>query len=291
MNTKISETGDDVSHLTSQSTVLNVINLCAYCRSASELTKEHLLPAFLTRLEPDYTFGINERAGKFTGPGGTIKDVCRTCNTGPLSTLDAYAKGFYEIHGLAGGMHPDTFTISYDYGLLSRWLLKMAYNNLRTVSSGDSFRPYTNFIRKGAPLPNSKYLHIYLEVIRPLKLTDKIKSGLNPLWQDKDCMPSLGFRCAQMASTFGPVPGVFLVSLNAFHFQIFTFSFKSKSEARQSAVDAILPKKCHIFRLCPEYQNPTLKLSERDTLDTIEPRIAELQSGLVNELSIRKVQS
>jgi hypothetical protein len=264
-----------------------MIRRCAYCNATSELTKEHLLPAFLLRLEPDYRFGINERAGKFTGTGGTIGDVCRACNNGPLSTLDAYAKGFYEANGLKGGLHPESFTVSYDFRLLSRWLLKMVYNNLRTLNQGESFRAYINFMRKGMPLPNPKYLHIYLEIVRPLQLSKTIKPGLNPLWRDKDHMPPLGVRCVQS----GEIPGAYGVVLNAFYFHLFTFPFKARSEITRKVIDTLVPRQSNAFRLCPENQNPTLRLSKRDLLDTIDPRIAELQPGLAYEFNRRRQEN
>jgi hypothetical protein len=103
---------------------------CAYCRLERTVTKEHIWPKSIL-LKTDYGVRYSERAGRIFSGDMIIKDVCATCNNGPLSVLDAYASQLYESY-FGGFERPrDSIEFNYDFGKLVRWLLKVSYNASR----------------------------------------------------------------------------------------------------------------------------------------------------------------
>lgn len=62
-----------------------------------------------------------------------VKDVCGTCNNGPLAQLDSYGKSLLFDCGLLVSNYTKTnLSLSYDFPLLLRWLLKISFNSART---------------------------------------------------------------------------------------------------------------------------------------------------------------
>jgi len=71
--------------------------LCAYCGSSGPLTKEHQWSkGIISRAGVNHSyFGKHE---KYIDAELTIRDVCASCNNGPLSSLDAYACTLFDDH-------------------------------------------------------------------------------------------------------------------------------------------------------------------------------------------------
>lgn len=106
---------------------------CAYCGSDETLTREHVWPKCILTRTPSYSVRYVGRAHKITNADLTIRDVCRPCNNGPLSDLDAYFCNLYDDYfsrEIAEGMG---VIFKYDFGKLVRALLKIAYNSARTT--------------------------------------------------------------------------------------------------------------------------------------------------------------
>ena len=119
---------------------------CAYCGNQGPLTKEHIWPKWLHELE-DHPLKYNFAADKVMPDQQVIRDVCSICNNGPLSRLDDYAKQLYTQYFSKTYKVSRSLRLRYDYGMLSRWLLKIAYNTARASSATDantlgSFSPY-----------------------------------------------------------------------------------------------------------------------------------------------------
>ncbi|MYL47674.1 hypothetical protein GLV94_18705 [Virgibacillus halodenitrificans] len=117
-------------------------------------TKEHIIPNGLIKLFPDegITF-MKERSFKDNN-GLTIRDVCNVCNNEILSDLDSYGneligKQFMCSFGIAENYNKE-FQFEFNYHLLSRWLLKIAYNYDRVEKSDVNwFKDSVNYIREG----------------------------------------------------------------------------------------------------------------------------------------------
>ncbi len=125
---------------------------CAMCRNPRQLTKEHIWPAgFLRR--SDYEIRYSARAKRTFGGDLTIKDVCGECNNGPLSRLDAYACELYDRYFAKMPRRSEVVTFEYDFGRLTRWLLKIAFNSARSNGSPDIdlLQPYAPVILAEVP--------------------------------------------------------------------------------------------------------------------------------------------
>ncbi|MFD2046615.1 hypothetical protein ACFSTA_20350 [Ornithinibacillus salinisoli] len=131
---------------------------CAYCNNTIEgrliKTKEHIIPNGLIRLFPeeDITF-MKERAFK-DNSGLTIGDVCNVCNNETLSELDNYGNRLIGNHFMCslgiGQNYNNEFQFEFNFHLLSRWLLKIAYNYDRVEKSDSNwFTDNINYILEG----------------------------------------------------------------------------------------------------------------------------------------------
>ena len=110
--------------------------ICAYCKQDKPATREHVIPAFLYALQKslgDKVIGWNEVTEKMVGGEAKVRDVCADCNNGVLSNLDAYGKQVLDRAGLLVHNYLGrSVTLSYEYSMLLRWLLKVSFNSSRT---------------------------------------------------------------------------------------------------------------------------------------------------------------
>lgn len=138
------------------------MTICAYCKQKALLTREHIVPSFLYSFQKELekkTVGWNEVVQKMVGGEGTVRDVCASCNSGTLSDLDAYGKRLLlRSDVLVENYQKSTVSLSYDYSLLLRWLLKISFNSSRTDGAHSYlFEPHIPFILgKQAPPPRSR---------------------------------------------------------------------------------------------------------------------------------------
>lgn len=75
---------------------------CIYCPETKNMSKEHIFPDFLLqRVNMKSYLHANVNNQDFPNPKGqTIKQVCESCNNGPLSRLDSLAKDFFQKNNL-----------------------------------------------------------------------------------------------------------------------------------------------------------------------------------------------
>ena len=150
---------------------------CAYCGATGGLTKEHLLARSLM----ERTVGNDmflEAAKRFVGGQPTIRDVCATCNNGVLSTLDAYGARLFDRFFAKVHRAGEDVRFSYEFDLLARWLMKVAFNVARaskTQSDIDvlsEFREYV--ISSGPPGRFAVFLVLFGPEPIPQHLRDKV---------------------------------------------------------------------------------------------------------------------
>jgi hypothetical protein len=103
---------------------------CAYCGVERAATREHIWPKNILE-KTSYNIRYSERAGKTFSGDMIVKDVCAICNNGPLSVLDAYAGQLYDAYFGKFERAREAVEFSYDFGKLTRWLLKISYNASR----------------------------------------------------------------------------------------------------------------------------------------------------------------
>lgn len=154
------------------------MTICAYCKQDRPPTREHIIPAFLynfqRQLDEGATIGWNEAAQRMVGGEAKVRDVCAECNNGYLSTLDAYAK---EMLSKAGLLVPNftqsQVTITYDYPVLLRWLLKVSFNSTRQDRvHSPLFEPHVPFIMGDADLPPRHRVACLLGLAAPARIED-----------------------------------------------------------------------------------------------------------------------
>lgn len=110
----------------------------------------------------------NEPTKAFVGGEQKVKDVCADCNNVHLSALDSYGKRFLEENDLMRPLSESRLDIKYDYEMLSRWQLKIAYNCFRASrKNADVIAQYKDFIIEGGKTPSTKRFFILLDLLKP----------------------------------------------------------------------------------------------------------------------------
>ncbi|WHZ04947.1 hypothetical protein QNH48_10135 [Neobacillus sp. YX16] len=105
---------------------------CAYCKKDRTLTGEHLIPMSLIDMFPECD--INVWPDKtFKSDKIVINDVCNVCNNGFLSDLDGYGGKLVNEYFLRTYEADDQLVLPYEHSILSRWLLKILFNNARSL--------------------------------------------------------------------------------------------------------------------------------------------------------------
>lgn len=135
----------------------NQVRSCVFCGATSNLTREHVLPDWLTQVGLDLTpsehqFGRLNRVPRqwssrpFTT---TVKMVCATCNGGWLSALEGAAKPV-----LAPLIHGESRRLPYeDQALIAAWTCKTSIVSLLQYSKEDRLDGYG--------VPPSEYTSLY----------------------------------------------------------------------------------------------------------------------------------
>jgi len=124
---------------------------CAYCSREAQLTREHVVPNFIYKQNPQAKFGYNPKADQFVLAEIQIKDVCAICNNEHLGKLDAYASQFYEQNEIGHFVtNEKKMRLAYDYALLSRFLLKVTFNCMRFKGDDTAWiKPFSDYILYG----------------------------------------------------------------------------------------------------------------------------------------------
>jgi hypothetical protein len=152
---------------------------CAYypfCTKEAPLSREHVMSRTIYKRVKKKLVGPLQRADKMVSGELKIRDVCKACNNGPLSDLDAYAGKLFDYYFGNVVRAKESISFCFDFGLLSRWLLKVSFNSARVNSETDAhilsaYRPY---ILTGAATPRK--LALFLQLVVPHKLTSREKA-------------------------------------------------------------------------------------------------------------------
>ena len=127
---------------------------CAYCDISCQQTREHVIPRWYNDT-PGEAETFSARAPLTHVQGDLIvKDVCRSCNNGPLSSLDGYGKELYERYFVSPVYAGETVSFDYDGDRFLRWLLKVSYNSARAQNADYRvLREYRKVMLGESPLP------------------------------------------------------------------------------------------------------------------------------------------
>jgi hypothetical protein len=176
------------------------------------MTREHIVPAWLSeRAQTPLVANVRTTEGEIAITGQpTVKDVCRDCNNGPLSSLDEYARQLYESYFQTIVEPRDLITFQYDFHLLSRWLLKIAYNTARARQwrFGPSRALLDYVIGITAPEPG-------VEAVLQLVIPTKEVPGVHPR-----IIPFENRVALLMPELLWGLEAGFLVSVSSYHFYL-----------------------------------------------------------------------
>lgn len=126
--------------------------------------------------------GWNDNVKKMIPAEQTIRDVCSTCNNGPLSQLDDYGKTVLgDAHILDANFVARTAQLIYDYDMLLRWLLKISFNSARrTGAQSAMLEPFAPYILAGHPCPHKAQIALFVELLRPEILDEEKRALMHP---------------------------------------------------------------------------------------------------------------
>jgi hypothetical protein len=127
---------------------------CAYCEQDGKVTKEEVMPHFLSNNRPRYRTVLDHgrrlvRSGLVTA----VRDVCENCNGKILGKLDAYAAELDRAYFTKLVGFSPNIDFRYDFNRLLRWLLKIFYNDDRTRLRPYETECFVPFILGKAPEP------------------------------------------------------------------------------------------------------------------------------------------
>lgn len=245
---------------------------CAYCEKEAELTREHIVPSFLYRLNPDAKFGYHPHADTFLKWEAQIKDVCTQCNNGPLSKVDAYAKRFFEENGVHNLVTTEkTSTLRYDFQLLSRMLLKITYNCLRFKNEQLNWlRPFREYILQGVNSPSHLKLDLGVEVVPCYKIQPSDRRHMPTELANAEYLPPHMFRMGTISGLSSDRLFCRYVAVNNFVFVVIISSKKLGQRRHDDALEelaSVIPD----LRMLNRHRGSTIvEVSRSSALDRYE---------------------
>ncbi|MFA4827749.1 MAG: hypothetical protein WC855_07405 [Thermodesulfovibrionales bacterium] len=191
--------------------------ICAYCKKESKLTKEHIWPDCVLKRRKHKTAHFSPKSKKVHAGDYIVKDVCAECNNIILSELDSYFCKLYDQYFQNQFDQNEEIEFKYDFNLLARALLKIAYNTVRSAMSDkkvlEGTAPY--ILGKLNSLNN---LSLLLKLIKTYNEIPLKEYGIKI-----NKVPTLGYRSAyvEIRPPAGDKVLCRLVSINSFYFFIF----------------------------------------------------------------------
>ncbi len=198
---------------------------CAYCFKQCNPTREHVIPRWYNDTPGDSeTFNARSPIAHTKGDL-LIKDVCETCNSVKLGSLDYYGKSLYLNYFEESVFSGESIAFDYDYEILVRWLLKLCYNSARAHNADTKIlRRFAKMILGEESLGN--HVLVALSLITPSCIsTDPKPAKRNDVGHFEIHEP-MWFRIAQLQLPVDP-PIVIVqrqVVINSYAFSIFAVS-------------------------------------------------------------------
>lgn len=185
---------------------------CAFCSTSENLSREHVFPSSVIKRFDNDLLSINDKSDKVFKADLVVKDVCKTCNNGVLSDLDAvFIKSFdkYMHEPILPGSGTEFF---FDYNELLKSLLKISYNSARASSDGHKA---VSAMRKFVPYIMGKTNVIPDIMLRLQIVTSSKKLDANTLTQ-QGMFEAKILRSAKLQYN-GPQKSNFIIRLIAFN--------------------------------------------------------------------------
>lgn len=194
---------------------------CSYCGKNGTPTKEHIWPNCLIEKYEDL-LTYSKRKNKFHKGDAIIKDVCAHCNNVLLSKLDAYLSSLYDLTFYKILLPGESASITYDYNMLLRSLLKISYNSARANASVKVVKAHQGFLNYILHSGYCPQIEVRLQIVtasRAINLDEKTETLLEPNH----------LRCAEIPYD-GPLSHRFAVRLVAINCYWFFLILPHKAE-------------------------------------------------------------
>ena len=257
------------------------MGVCSYCKEERKLSREHIIPAFLSRIQKKDgdLISWNGAANKLLSGEAQIKDVCGPCNNERLGELDGYAKQTLEKAKVLRENFTSTgFRISCDTEKLSRWVLKLVFNSARaTGNQPEFFYGFESFILSGEQRPTN--FQFFGGLHKPVVLTrEQIREYKDTLHFDKSgrCNP-LFVRVVTSPTNNSKyivrtvVIGALLLSVAVFHPNV-------KKGFQSAKVRKVCKKHGGMQPIDLDISILTISQIEFTALDTLKSHFSQLES-------------
>lgn len=239
---------------------------CAYCGSAGPFTDDHVWPSCFLDHFGRQAAHFSVRGQQVHGADYVVKDVCKTCNSERLSPLDSYFCRLYDEYFSHLHDFDSTATLHYDFSLLARSLLKIAYNSARQgLSNPEPLWMLRGFIAGRDPCPMQ--LAIFAELVSPTMV---------PQLDGSICkvMPNM-YRSA-LGKYLGPGADRILlrvVAVNSNYFHLIVPLKMLSYVDFEEVVNQFAERLKGVVRLSPELGQVTIRTSPQDGVRSMIPQL------------------
>jgi hypothetical protein len=198
-----------------------------------------------------------------------VNDVCARCNNALLNVLDDYFCQLYDKYFVEAQGFDASVTFEYDYSLLTRVLLKIAYNSARSAGSDhDHLRALRSYISVGEPIPSQ--VAVFAELVSPTVVSDAGSTS-----GSRVVLPTDFYRSAitKLLTPHGNDVYTRIVAVGSFYFHLVLPArtlMNSEFEHAASELGTFIPG---VVQLLPTMTNVTLTTSPQDAISSIAPHI------------------
>ncbi len=251
-----------------------MVKVCAYCDEEKPLTNDHVWPSgFLDRMGRRSAHH-SPKSGKVHGADYVVGDVCARCNNELLSKLDAYFCRLYDEQiGLPKGPN-ESVLFHYDYDLLLRSLLKIAYNTARSAGSETApFKRLRPYILSGGDPPDG--IALIAELVSPSYIAGASGDGLSVT----EIRPTMyrSARC-ELRTPHGDAVLLRFVAVSSFFFHLLLARDVSNFEPFRKAQEEFLAGIDGAVLLESGKDSALLRSSPQDSLSSMLPLLMAKRS-------------
>jgi len=249
---------------------MNLPKKCAYCGNPGPFSREHVWPeCFLNQLKDRYAH-YSPKSGKVHGGDYVVRDVCLSCNNQKLSKLDNYFCSLYDLYFKNTRGSDEVVVFEYEYDLLARALLKIAFNTARSAGSEtEPLEQMAGYILEGSPRPRG--LAVIGELVSPTYIEDRSR----PISVMKEIRPTL-YRSAlgllRAPHSFAVL--VRIVAINSFFFHILVSRESENIDSFFDAVREFLGGIRGTVLLSETHNHIVLRTSPQDSISSMLPLIS-----------------
>ena len=242
---------------------------CAYCDGSGPLTRDHVWPECFLDRTGRVAAHFSHQSERAHGADYVVGDVCSRCNNDILSKLDDYLCRLYDEYFAEARGFGATVVFRYDYHLLVRTLLKIAYNSARAAGSDhEHLRRLRSYILLGEPVPTQ--LALFAEIVSPTLVADSKEPSGN-----RTVLPSGFYRSAitRLLTPHGDRLRPRIVAIDSFYFHLLLPAVALADSEFEEAAAELGEYVPGVVRLSPLSTELILKTSPQDAISSAVPHV------------------